>query len=48
MVPPVTDTGKAVLIAVSGAPSAAMMSKLVSTGVPLMDTLKIRWPGEVQ
>src|SRR5260370_6496190 len=30
------------------APAVAKMSKLVSTCVPLLDTLKMRWPAAVQ
>ena len=42
IVPLVTVTGKVLSMAVRGAPAAAMISKFVSTWVPLMDTLKIR------
>src|SRR5437899_7370254 len=48
IVPLVTATGNDSSTAVSGAPAAATMSKFVSTGVPLIDTLKTRCPAVVK
>jgi hypothetical protein len=46
-VPPVTVVVKVLSSAVFGG-TWLRMSKLVSTGWPLMATLKTRWPGWVQ